>query len=106
MWIKGIHIKALSDNADISGIAIFPFIITKKKVTERLLNHERIHLAQQVELFILAFYPLYLMHYLIGLWIYRDHDLAYHSIPFETEAYSNDHNPDYLKTRKSFAWHL
>jgi hypothetical protein len=29
---------------------------------------------------------------------------SYYRIPFEKEAYSNENNPDYLKTRKPFSW--
>lgn len=29
---------------------------------------------------------------------------AYHDISLEEEAHNNDENPDYLKTRKHYAW--
>lgn len=104
MLIKGIHIPILKDSAKYSGTTIFPFVFTKRNVSDVLLNHERIHLAQQAELFIILFYFLYFLFYLQGLLMYKDHDLAYHSIPFEVEAYTNQHNLEYLKTRKRLAW--
>jgi hypothetical protein len=50
-----------------SGMALFPFIMLRKKDlphTPQLLNHERIHLMQQLELLVLPFYIWYLIEYL------------------------------------------
>lgn len=88
-------------------MALYPFILLKYKHQKNdsiLLNHERIHLRQQVELLIVPFYLLYLLNYLINLIRYRNHHRAYFNISFEKEAYSFDQNPNYLKTRKFFAW--
>jgi len=83
-------------------MAIYPFILLHKaklKSHTKLLNHERIHLRQQVEMLILPFYVWYLLEYLVCLIIYRDRNLAYRNISFEREAYANEGNLLYLKNR-------
>jgi hypothetical protein len=90
-----------------NGMAIFPFIIVREahmKTDPVLVNHERIHFRQQLELLILPFYLLYFLNYLINLLRYRNHSLAYFNLVFEKEAYACAHNLDYLKKRKFFAW--
>lgn len=92
-----------------NAMAIFPFIILKNKtlkVDKVLINHERIHFRQQLELLILPFYFLYLLMYLINLIRYKNHYLAYFNIPFEKEAYCFDADLSYLSHRKPFAWIL
>jgi len=69
------------------------------KTNYKLINHEKIHLRQQLELLILPFYIWYITEYLIGLIKYRDIKKAYYAISFEREAYDNDYNLNYLQTR-------
>jgi len=91
----------------ISGITLFPFIILRDKhlkLDKRILNHERIHIRQQVELLILPFYVLYLIEFAIGLIKYRNKTKSYMNISFEREAYKNDSDLDYLKDRRFWAW--
>jgi len=88
-------------------MAIFPFIIFKdesQKSDVILVNHEKIHFRQQLELLILPFYIFYLLNYLVNLLKYKNHDQAYFHIVFEKEAYACDRNPVYLKQRKLFSW--
>lgn len=80
----------------INGIALYPFIIVKDKSNAILINHERIHLVQQKELYILPFYYLYLKNYLKYL--------SYWNICFEKEAYDNQDNLLYLQTREKKAY--
>jgi hypothetical protein len=90
-----------------NAMAIFPFILLKdkhQKFDQILVNHERIHLKQQLELLILPFYLLYLFNYLVNIIRYKNHYLAYFNIVFEKEAYACQHDPQYLKNRKYFAW--
>lgn len=90
-----------------AGMALFPFILLKKQKYKEhavLLNHERIHLAQQVELMLLGFYVLYLLHYLYNLLKYRNHNSAYLNIIFEREAYSMEEDISYLKERRLWHW--
>lgn len=88
-------------------MAIFPFVLIKYaelKKDRQIINHELIHLRQQLELLIIPFFILYLLDYLINLIRYRNHDRAYRNIVFEREAYSNDSDYMYLKKRKFFSW--
>ncbi|MGY0039604.1 hypothetical protein [Pedobacter sp. NJ-S-72] len=69
-----------------------------------LINHEKIHFYQQLELLILPFYILYVTNYLVNLIRFRNHSKAYFNISFEKEAYANDQNMNYLKNRRLYAW--
>jgi hypothetical protein len=80
----------------INGIALYPFIIVNDKNNDVLINHEKIHIAQQKELYILPFYYLYLKSYL--------KDLVYLNIYFEKEAYQNQDDLLYLETREKKAY--
>lgn len=69
-----------------------------------VVNHERIHTAQQRELLFIFFYIFYVVEYLVRLVIYRSHHKAYMNISFEREAYSYGHELSYLSRRRNFAW--
>lgn len=87
------------------AIAIFPFIFLKDKnlrQNKRLINHEKIHLRQQIELLVIPFYLWYLIEFLVRLIQYKNAKEAYFNISFEREAYENDENLDFLKNRKVF----
>ena len=96
--------KLLSVFITIGAITLWPFIISRSKLNKRILSHEKIHIKQQEELFLVGFYLLYVLYWIRGLWRFRDSELAYHSIPFEQEAYDYEFDLDYLKKRKRFAW--
>ena len=99
--------KILVRKLHVNGMALFPFLLIQREALWQnnfFINHERIHFRQQIELVILPFYLLYLLHYLINRIKYRDHDTAYRNICFEREAYSNEKNLQYLKERKFFSW--
>lgn len=94
--------QRLLKNTKISGITLFPFILLKKtedRQNEVLVNHEKIHFYQQMELLIIPFYIWYLVEYFLKYLKYRNPQLAYRNISFEREAYENEENPDFLKTR-------
>jgi len=85
------------------AMALFPFVLIKKRSYASdpvLINHERIHLRQQVELLILPFYILYLLSFLFHLIRTQNIETAYRSIVFEKEAYACQENPEYLKSRR------
>ena len=87
------------------GMTLFPFVFVKQSLDKKnlvFLNHERIHLRQQLELLIIPFFVLYFMEFLVRLIQYRNTDLAYRNISFEREAYANEKDLDYLKNR--FFW--
>lgn len=87
------------------GIALWPLIIISNRYRHvpLVVNHESIHIRQQSELLVIPFYIIYIFHYLYNLIKYRNHNEAYRNIIFEKEAYSNENDFDYLKTRKMFA---
>lgn len=91
-------------NKNVVGVTILPFIFFNKnyKITDFSLNHEKIHIKQQVELFGLLFFIVYGLEYLYRYLQYKNWDLAYRNISFEREAYLNQENLNYLKTRKLF----
>lgn len=89
----------------VEGMAFFPFIFCKKKGPgHRLLNHERIHLRQQLETGLILFYIWYFTEYFIRLLQHKKHYLAYLHISFEREAYLHEADPDYLKKRPFWAF--
>ena len=93
----------------VSGITLFPFIVIKHKnlrLDKSIINHEHIHLRQQLEMLVIPFYVFYLLHYVINLVKYQHHEKAYRNICFEREAYNNESNLNYLHSRKWFAWLL
>ncbi|TNE56254.1 MAG: hypothetical protein EP338_00375 [Bacteroidetes bacterium] len=82
----------------VRGYTIFPFIFLSNstyKEDQVLINHERIHIRQQMELLLIPFVFWYFMAY------FRR---GYRLISFEQEAYENEQNLDYLKRRKPFAF--
>jgi len=83
------------------GMALFPFILVRQPNPGPILvNHERIHLRQQTELGVLPFYLWYLTEYIIRRIQHRDHYEAYRNISFEREAFANETNLTYLRTRR------
>jgi len=89
------------------GIAIFPFIILRDKKLKNnptIINHEKIHLIQQLELLIFLFYIWYIIEFFIRLIISKDQNKAYRNISFEKEAYANEDNLNYLKNRKFYSF--
>lgn len=88
-----------------NGMAIFPFLFVKyKKPSKVLINHERIHFRQQIELLIFPFYLWYILEYLIHRFNGKSSNQAYMNISFEREAYANDNNLAYLKKRKMWSF--
>ena len=84
------------------AITIFPFILLRyreDKKVDQLLNHEKIHLRQQLELLIVPFYLWYSLEYFLKLFRYGDKNLAYRSISFEREAYSYEDDLSFLQKR-------
>lgn len=87
------------------GMAVFPFVLVKyvsDKKNEVFINHEKIHLRQQLELLILPFFLWYLIEYVVRLVQYKNTNLAYHNISFEREAYQNETDMNYLRNRPFF----
>ncbi|MFD2584991.1 hypothetical protein ACFSR6_21015 [Pedobacter vanadiisoli] len=90
-----------------AGMAIFPFILLKSerfKNDMEMINHEKIHLRQQLELLVFPFYIFYFFNYLINLFRYQNHDRAYRNIIFEKEAYDHETDLNYLKNGHWYGW--
>ncbi|WP_264522349.1 hypothetical protein [Flavobacterium sp. N1994] len=84
------------------GITFFPFIIVADHYWKQnlvMVNHEKIHIRQQLEMLILPFFIWYGMEFLIRWIIYQDKNIAYQNISFEREAYANEKDLNYLKQR-------
>ncbi|WEK71582.1 MAG: hypothetical protein P0Y62_08445 [Candidatus Chryseobacterium colombiense] len=91
----------------INGIALFPFIFIRKpedRENNILINHEKIHLRQQIELLVIFFYIFYVAEYYYWLFRLKNNDLAYRRISFEREAYANESDLDYLRKRKFWSF--
>ncbi len=89
----------------VDGITLWPFVLVRlPNPPAFLINHERIHLRQQLELGLILFYLWYLFEYLYRHFQYRDHYLAYRNISFEREAFANDRDLSYLDNRKWYGF--
>lgn len=89
------------------ALTFFPFIIYREAsfATDPILvNHERIHLKQQLELVLIVFYLWYGIEFLLRLLYYRNRRKAYRQISFEQEAYANESNLSYNETRKAYSF--
>lgn len=90
------------------AMCIWPFVIIRPdkniQPIHEILNHERIHGRQQLEMLWVLFFLWYVIEYFIRLIIYRDRMRAYTNLSHEREAYLNDSDPEYYKTRKPYAW--
>ena len=90
-----------------TGITLWPFVILKNqnlKNDKFFLNHERIHLRQQLEMLVIFFYIWYLAEY---LWRYLKSGnslKAYKNISLEREAYRRENDLTYLKNRPFWAF--
>ena len=83
----------------------FGLFLTRDKswIDKYIVNHERIHTAQQKEMLWIPFYIAYIIEWLFKLLKYRNSHRAYMDISFEREAYTHGHDLTYLTHRKHFA---
>ena len=87
-------------NKNFLGISLWPFIILKRKELKQdkvFINHEKIHLRQQVEFLIIPFYLWYLIEYVCRLIQYRSTKLAYRNISFEREMSQSQKHTCFLE---------
>lgn len=113
---------------DYTSINLFGIVFTKVEMSEKSINHERIHTAQFLELasvtaivvfilrllfgisgwwFLTSFITYYAWYIFEYMWISVMHSkqlCAYGDVSFEEEAYANDTNMEYIKQRNAFAW--
>ena len=77
-------------NSWFKGKTVWPFIFHSEALPSRtLIEHEKIHLRQQLNGFLIGFYIKYFYYH----WKY-----GYEKNPYEVEAYA--HQEDYLKREK------
>lgn len=89
------------------GVVLWPFIVIRREELRHnvaFMNHERIHLKQQMELLVIFFFIWYFFEYFIRLIRYKDSYKAYSKISFEREAYANEKDMKYLEKRKMWAF--
>ena len=99
--------RSLLKNTKISAITLFPVILLRRpedRYDKTLINHEKIHLRQQLELLIILFYLWYVIEYYFWYFRLKDSFLAYKYISFEREAFAMEDDHDYLKTRKLWSF--
>lgn len=90
---------------DYSTINLFGILFTKEKsLSNKTINHESIHTAQMKEMGFIFFYLWYVIEYVLIRLFHKKQGDAYHDVSFEEEAYNNDDNLEYLKTRKHYSW--
>ena len=89
---------------NVYAITLYPFIISRDRLSITTYNHEKIHLVQQRELWVLGFYLLYAWYWAKAKAKGLSGAEAYYAIPFEKEAYIRSHELDYLEKRENFAW--
>lgn len=70
-------------------------------LTTSLIQHERIHTRQMMEMGIVGFYLWYVAEWLVRLCM---RGRAYENISFEREAYAHMHDHNYLLHRRPYAW--
>ena len=88
--------KWLCEKFNIKGNAWFPLIaIVKDKNDKVVINHEEIHIQQQMELFYVGFILLYLFYH----WKY-----GYDNNPFEVECNENERDLSYIHKRLRYSW--
>lgn len=87
---------------------IFGFLFVKKYayLSDEDINHEKIHTAQMKELLFIPYYIIYTIEYIFRIIfkiIFNKDIDPYKTLSFEKEAYGNECNLEYLKTRKLYA---
>jgi hypothetical protein len=93
----------------ITGLTLFPLIILRSEIMNTgeaaiTINHERIHIRQQMELLLIPFALWYAVSFLAGRVRGRTWYESYRNIIFEREAFDRMYDFDYLKKRKIFGF--
>lgn len=87
------------------------FVRGNAYIGEKTIRHESIHTKQMKEMLYVPFYLWYGIEWVIRYfaWSFEKkpcdpNDKPYDRMSFEKEAYANDHDTEYLKNRKPYAW--
>ncbi len=89
------------------GITIYPFVFLANKSDRNdlvFVNHERIHIRQQLEMLVLPFFVWYAIEFIFRCIQYRNAKMADYNISFEREAYAKEKELDYLQSRSFWAF--
>lgn len=89
------------------GITLWPFVIVKNQNLKKdrfFLNHEKIHLRQQLEMLVVFFYIWYAAEYFIRYSQTGNSLKAYKNISLEREAYRRENDLSYLNNRSFWAF--
>ena len=93
---------SLLNKTNIIGVAWYPFIFVRPDATVYTINHEKIHIRQQLELGVLPFFIMYLIDYVVKKSKYGNR--AYMNMYFEVEAYLYESDLTYLECRSIWGW--
>lgn len=97
---------AMSGTPHGRAMALYPFIFFQDESQKLswVINHECIHFKQQIELLLIGTWILWIIETMYAhLWLRMSMNEAYRWRSSEQEAYRNQQNPDYIKTRRWFA---
>jgi hypothetical protein len=89
------------------AITLWPFVFIDSDEQDShhvLSNHERIHIAQATELFVIPFYLLWLFDWLYQGCLFGSFEKGYYHCRLEQEAYDHERELDYLSNRRPYAW--
>ncbi len=100
--MKIIYNKLIPFGKHFYAINLFGVLFAKGPCNEVVINHEQIHSAQIKELAYIFFYIAYVVEWLVRIIQYRGYINGYRNISFEREAYANQHNLNYLSTRRKY----
>ena len=92
---------------DFRGLAIYPFIFLREKSLKenpKIINHEKIHLRQQIEMLWIFFFIWYGIEFLVRWIPFKNPTVAYFNISFEKEAYAQEIDFNYLTNRNFWAF--
>jgi hypothetical protein len=99
-------VKLLSFNFA-SSIVLAPFgiyIDDKNIENDIVINHCKIHWEQQIEMLLIFKFLWQFIEWLAKLPTNLSDINAYLDVSFEREAFANENNLEYLKTRKPYSW--
>ena len=80
------------------------FVRGNAVISEKTLRHEHIHTMQMREMLYVPFYLWYGLEYVIRFFGWSFENKPYDRMSFEREAYGNEHDIYYPKTRKHYSW--
>ena len=89
------------------AINLFGVVFARKEhnpLSDRTINHEKIHTAQMREMLFIFFYIWYTIEWIVRFIKTGHSNLAYLTISFEKEAHQHMHEKEYLNRRKLFSW--